>query len=191
LAPVRDTLGITIENDVCWDSDKHMKLAEHIEEIEDYIYWNHDRPSVPEWYLHSLKTSRRFWRIPADFAILPPLGLVGAESRSVHFTPRKGYLELIIQSDGQVYGSELEAFSVLVNAVKDILPKGQRATMSFFEAKAYMGGKIARCCAVFHINNAHEVPDVTIDSSHVPTLDREGHVLESTVARHVSQFLCK
>jgi hypothetical protein len=191
LASVRDTVGIIVENDVCWDSDKHMKLAEHISEIEDYTYWHHDGPSVPEWYLHSLKTSVRYWRIPADYARIPPMGLVGAESRFVHFTPRKGYLELIIQSDGQVYASELEAFSVIVNSVKDILPTGQRATMSFFEAKAYMGGKIARCCAVFHITNAFEVPDVTIDASHEPTIVREGHVLESTIARHVSQYLCE
>jgi len=189
LSPVGETRGITIENDVCWDAEKHMKLAEHIDEIENYTYWHYESPSVPEWYLHSLKTSRRYWRIPPDFARIPPMGLVGAESRSVHFAPRKGYLELTIQSDGQVCASELEAFSVLVNSVKDILPPGQRATMSFFEAKAYMGGKIARCSAVFHINNAFEVPDVTIDSSHPPTMVREGHVLESTIARLVGQYL--
>jgi hypothetical protein len=189
LAPVRDTVGITVESDLYWDSEKHMKLAEHIEDIEDYTFWQHESPAVPEWYLHSLKTSRRYWRIPPDYARIPPLGLVGAESRSVHFEPRKGYLELSIQSDGQVYASELEAFTVLVNAVRDILPPRQRASMTFFEAKAYMGGKIARCCAVFNITNAFEVPDVIIDSSHPPTIVREGHSLESTIAHLVSQHL--
>lgn len=190
LKPVGETRGITVDHELFWDADKHMKLAEHILEIENYIYWQHEGPKVPEWYLHSLFTSRRYSRIPCDYARIAPMGLVGAESRSVHFSPRKGYLELTIMSDGQVYKSELEAFSVLVNTVRDILPPGQRATMSFFEAKAYiMSGKIARCRAVFNITNALEVPDVTIDSSCPPTMVREGHDLESTVARVVSQYL--
>ena len=189
LSPVGDTRGITVANDVCWDAEKHMKLAEHCDEIEEYTYWQHEGPCVPEWYLHSLKTSRRYWRIPPDHARIPPMGLLGAESRSVHFSPRNGYLELTIQSDGQVYANELTAFSVLVSTVRDILPPGQRATMSFFEAKDYVGGKIARCCAVFHITNALQVPDVTIDSSQPPTMVREGHMLESAVAHLVGQYL--
>lgn len=189
LSSVRDTQVITVADEVCWDADKHLKLAQHLDEIEDFTYWQHDGPCIPEWYLHSLKTSRRYWRIPPDFAQIPPMGLLGTESRSVHFAPRKGYLELTIQSDGQVYASELVAFSVLVNTVRDILPPRQRATMSFFEAKAYMGGKVAGCCAVFHITNAFEVPDVTIDSSQPTTMVREGHMLESTVAHLVGQYL--
>lgn len=183
-------------NQVFWNEEKHDLLERHIHEVEDYIYWNSEQqqqqqhgPAIPEWYLYSLKSSRRFWRIPPEYCQVPPMGLLGVESRFIHIKPRKGYLELTIKSDGQVYDNEYTAFSVLVDTVKDILPRKQRATMSYFQAKQYLGRKIAKCCAVFHVTNAFETPCVTIDTSFEPPLVRESHALESTLAHAISQYL--
>jgi hypothetical protein len=165
-----------IPQGLLWNSEKQQLLEDHITDIEDCIHWSHTDPCVPEWYLQSLRNILHTpGKVPPDHGLVPPMLEPGPYDsvRSVHYSPREGYLELAIRECGGHMWSnsrDVEARNLLTNTVRDILLKGQRATLLSFKTHCSGQGNrrtLHRLEAVFCISHA-STPCIVVDASQTP-----------------------
>lgn len=175
LVQVCETIDIVAQGP-SWNDEKQMTLQNHIADIEDYIHWRHTDPEVPEWYLHSLRSTRHTnGKVPADHGLVPPMlenTLTSNYIQCVHYSPREGFIELTIRECGRRLQSksETDALVLLVDTVHAILLGGQRATLSSF--KTYSTGDVGarimyRAEAVFCV--AHDaLPSITVEATQTP-----------------------
>ena len=154
-----------------WGSEQQQKLETHIQEIEDYIYWNYknEKPVIPEWYLFSLRTHLRRWGgfLPPDYAILP-IHDYNSDSKVIHFQPEDHHLLATIKISGKIRSDGHEAFVEAIEYLRDLLPDGHRATLTHYKYEpgdATIGYKESSKAHVVFVVTKVSLPHIVLDSS--------------------------
>ena len=146
LANLVDDTGEVIPCYQHWNGEQEQMLESHIRQVESYNSSNKDygKPTIPEWYLYSLKATLRKWgAVPADYADVPPMR--HANERCVHIEPRNGFLEVTLMLKNREWKNRDRALQETLNIMKDSVVTGNdRATLVSFEANS--GGHPEPAC---------------------------------------------